>query len=118
MAPFQGTFSSVIIWIHDPVLTRLGGVGLALLSLEVLGLIAHAQNNVLGLVLLLLASGMTFTAAVGQVDGRPETNRYAMVLILAFAALYRALLVPLDPPRLSTDVYRYVWDGKVEGAGI
>jgi alpha-1,6-mannosyltransferase len=118
MAPFLATSTPAIAWTRDPLLARLGGLGLALLSLELLGLIAHEQNNLLGLVLLLLAGGMTFTVAVGQIYHCPETSRHATLLILAFAALYRALLVPLDPPRLSTDVYRYVWDGKVEGAGI
>jgi len=118
MAPSLATSTPAIAWIRDPLLARLGGLGLALLSLELLGLVAHQQDNLLGLVLLLLASGMTFTVAAGQVYQRPETSRHAMILIVAFAALYRALLVPLDPPRLSTDVYRYVWDGKVEGAGI
>jgi len=26
--------------------------------------------------------------------------------------------VPLDPPLFSTDIYRYVWDGRLQGAGI
>lgn len=118
MAQFLATSTAAMGWKRDPLLARVGGLGLALLSLELLGLLAHQQDNVLGLVLLLLVSGMTFTVAVRQVYQRPERSRHAMFLILAFAALYRALLVPLDPPRLSTDVYRYVWDGKVEGAGI
>jgi alpha-1,6-mannosyltransferase len=24
----------------------------------------------------------------------------------------------LDPPRLSTDIYRYIWDGRVQGSGV
>jgi hypothetical protein len=32
--------------------------------------------------------------------------------------LFRLILVPLDPPRLSTDIYRYIWDGHVQGAGV
>ncbi|HEY0792261.1 MAG TPA: hypothetical protein VGD78_14450 [Chthoniobacterales bacterium] len=46
------------------------------------------------------------------------SERSTLFWILAFAVLFRALLVPLNRPRLSTDVYRYVWDGCVQGAGI
>ena len=40
----------------------------------------------------------------------------ALVLILVVAALLRAML--LFAPPLSTDLYRYIWDGRVQGAGI
>ena len=33
------------------------------------------------------------------------------------AALLRVIALPL-PPTLSDDIYRYVWDGKVIGAGL
>ena len=32
--------------------------------------------------------------------------------------MFRLILVPLDPPRFSTDIYRYIWDGRLQGAGI
>ena len=38
-------------------------------------------------------------------------------LIILFAAAYRGVLVP-QRPYLSSDVYRYVWDGRVEAAGM
>lgn len=37
--------------------------------------------------------------------------------ILIFAVLYRLLLIPA-PPLLSSDIYRYVWDGRVQAHGI
>jgi hypothetical protein len=40
----------------------------------------------------------------------------ALWLCLALAALWRVPLLVL-PPRLSTDVYRYVWDGRVQRLG-
>ena len=40
-----------------------------------------------------------------------------MILILAMAVVMRLLVVGQDP-LLSTDVYRYVWDGRVQAAGI
>lgn len=44
-------------------------------------------------------------------------RRVTIVLIFFFAAGYRAVLVA-QRPYLSTDVYRYVWDGRVQAAGI
>jgi alpha-1,6-mannosyltransferase len=41
----------------------------------------------------------------------------ALAIILVSAALMRLPLL-LEPPYLSTDAYRYVWDGRVQGAGI
>jgi alpha-1,6-mannosyltransferase len=48
---------------------------------------------------------------------RARVSRPACVIILLTGILCRALLVPV-PPRFSTDVYRYVWDGRVQAAGI
>jgi hypothetical protein len=43
-------------------------------------------------------------------------NAAALSLCLALAALWRVPLLVM-PPRLSTDVYRYVWDGRVQRLG-
>lgn len=43
-------------------------------------------------------------------------SRRALVLILVVAALLRAML--LFAPPISTDLYRYIWDGRVQHAGI
>lgn len=40
-----------------------------------------------------------------------------VALVIFFAATSRAVLVP-QRPYLSSDVYRYVWDGHVQSAGI
>jgi alpha-1,6-mannosyltransferase len=37
--------------------------------------------------------------------------------VLGLAIALRALLLTA-PPILSTDIYRYVWDGRVQAAGI
>jgi hypothetical protein len=44
-------------------------------------------------------------------------TRRALLVCLAAAALMRAIVVA-TPPELSDDVYRYVWDGRVQAAGI
>src|ERR1700733_7017736 len=48
---------------------------------------------------------------------RGRTNRWTLKIIIAFALLFR-LSVLFSPPQLSTDAYRYVWDGRVQAAGI
>lgn len=47
---------------------------------------------------------------------RPGTTN-ALWLVLGVAAVLRLALV-IGPPLLSSDVYRYVWDGRVQNAGI
>jgi hypothetical protein len=42
---------------------------------------------------------------------------HSLWLVLGFAILYRALFL-LAPPSLSDDIYRYVWDGRVQQAGL
>ncbi|MBI3649774.1 MAG: DUF2029 domain-containing protein [Acidobacteria bacterium] len=46
-----------------------------------------------------------------------RTTLFLAALVLLFAALFRFDLVA-QRPYLSTDVYRYVWDGRVQAAGI
>ncbi len=47
----------------------------------------------------------------------PKMARRELVLILGTAVLLRLALV-WQPPFLSDDVYRYVWDGRVQASGI
>jgi len=60
----------------------------------------------------LIALRMVFRTSA-QSDRKPWT----LVVILFFACLYRLLLVP-TVPALSTDIYRYIWDGRVQAHGI
>lgn len=47
---------------------------------------------------------------------RPEA-KHALWLVLGVAVALRAALL-FGPPLLSSDIYRYVWDGRVAAAGI
>ncbi len=42
---------------------------------------------------------------------------FTLMIVLMFAAAFRARLVT-EPPFLSSDVYRYIWDGRVQASGI
>jgi len=41
-------------------------------------------------------------------------SKSLIVIIIFFAIFFRAVLVPTDPTVLSTDMYRYIWDGRVQ----
>mgnify|MGYP001816197500 FL=1 len=40
------------------------------------------------------------------------------IIIFFFAIIFRLCLVPSDPSVLSRDMYRYIWDGRVQQDGI
>jgi alpha-1,6-mannosyltransferase len=46
-----------------------------------------------------------------------KAGKSTLALVLFFAVVFRVALV-FTVPRFSTDIYRYVWDGRVQGAGI
>lgn len=54
--------------------------------------------------------------ALRDAGNDPRAAHRALVLILVVAALLRLMLLLADP--VSTDANRYVWDGRVQGAGI
>ena len=60
---------------------------------------------------------MAYAFAVGWVLHRPPASRRTLGGILGAALLFRLLLVP-SAPTLSTDLYRYLWDGRLAVAGV
>lgn len=94
----------------------LAAVGAALLLLTGLGLLLQQRGAHDAFVALALGQGALYLLAVWFVL-RFGPFRRALVPILAVAAVMR-LGVVLAPPHLSDDLYRYVWDGRVEAAGI
>lgn len=68
---------------------------------------------------LALAQGAVYAVAAWLLVGRGverALDHRALVAILVLAAAMRALLIPAPP--VSTDIYRYVWDGRVQAAGV
>ena len=55
--------------------------------------------------------------AVAWLSLRSRDSRSVLVLGLVFAALFRLSII-FSPPYLSDDIYRYIWDGRVQAAGI
>jgi len=87
-----------------------------MLLLTAIGLFVQREDAHSGFVLLSLVQGALYLCAVG-LTWRGGFSRRALAAILAVAAVMR-LGVLLAPPYLSDDVNRYVWDGRVEAAGI
>src|ERR1051325_8484369 len=48
---------------------------------------------------------------------RARTSTPTILIAITFAVLFR-LTILFAPPYLSDDIYRYVWDGRVQAAGI
>jgi hypothetical protein len=89
-----------------------GGI---LLALTLAGPWVNATFGYPGLVPLLIASGLGTLVATKIARTAPMPEGLAIVLVLALAM--RLSMVFVDPI-LSTDVYRYIWDGRVQAAGI
>jgi alpha-1,6-mannosyltransferase len=100
----------------------LAGAGLLALTLAALALHvpgadtvgSDARKNLF--VALLAIAAVIYLLAVRLVLRRPDSAG-AVLIVLAVAIAMR-LPVLLAPPFLSSDVYRYVWDGRVQVAGI
>jgi len=63
----------------------------------------------------IVLSGAITMAAAALAPSVPE--RWGLIVIVVMAVAMRLLVVGHDP-FLSTDIYRYVWDGRVQAAGI
>jgi hypothetical protein len=74
---------------------------------------ADLKDVFIGIVALAVA---VYLAAVWLVLRRPLPTR-AILLVLAAAVAVRVPVL-IAPPFLSSDIYRYVWDGRVQTAGV
>jgi hypothetical protein len=90
------------------------GGGLILLTL--LGLHVQSRQDIDSLILIALIQGSLYLGAVFSIAQGEWRGRLVPFILLVALALRLGPL--LQPPSLSTDIYRYVWDGRVQGAGI
>ena len=93
----------------------LAGLGIAAIALTLVTLVAFRQGGDNGYMLAAVASGLVALAAAGLAERM--SGLQALVIIAAVALLLRAIVLSVDP-LLSTDIYRYIWDGRVQAAGI
>lgn len=102
-----------------------GPVALALLGTLSAGLYASAAPLTAWLELESLAGhlgifGLVFVlylAAMWLVMRRMRSTPAALAVILGFALLFRVIMLA-TPVYLSSDLYRYLWDGRVQRAGV
>lgn len=105
----------------DHALPQGAGAFFWLLTIASCIAVAHAANAVeqssySAFVTAVLLQGAIYLTAVMLVLGRRHLAG-TLVPILIVAALLRGLALT-PPPNLSTDVYRYIWDGRVQAAGL
>ncbi len=102
---------------------RLAALGAGLVLLILPGLALHQPGaedirplwRVYVFVGLILAGAALYALAIRRVLA--ASPPHALPIVLVVAAILRVLVLPASP-FLSSDVYRYVWDGRVQQAGI
>ncbi len=65
---------------------------------------------------LYLAMSIPWLAASYVAVREKESRRSDLLLVLGVAAILRAVFLPTEPV-LSDDIFRYIWDGRVQHAG-
>jgi len=90
-------------------------LGCFLLLFNGAGLYLQHKDSIPWFVGTVLAQGGIYLAAVRLV--LIERVPRSLTMVLLFAVLLRIGVV-FAPPYLSDDIYRYVWDGRVQAAGI
>jgi alpha-1,6-mannosyltransferase len=90
--------------------------GCAALVLYRISLRAHTGPDILWFLKIALVQCLLYVFMAWLVM-RARTARSTLIIVIAFAALFRLSLL-FSPPYLSDDIYRYVWDGRVQAAGI
>jgi len=94
----------------------LAGLGLALIALTGAGLWAQHADAKIAFIVIALVQGAAYLGAA-WLSLRGVLPRGAFAIIVAAAAIMR-LGVLASPAYLSDDTNRYIWDGRVQGAGI
>jgi hypothetical protein len=97
-------------------LWALAAAGFLLVALCPLALYFLLAANLERFVLVALVQGGVYAFAVFIVL-RHRFGRVALAVVFIAAVLARAIALPA-PAILSTDVARYVWDGRVQAAGV
>jgi hypothetical protein len=90
-------------------------LGVAAIVLAAMAGPAYDAYEESGFVVVMMASGLVAYLAYRTANGAPEGAALLIIFIVAF--LIRLIAIS-DEPLLSSDVFRYVWDGRVAGAGI
>lgn len=91
-------------------------LGCASFAVYLWSLRAHASADIVWFLQLVLIASALYIAGCWLII-RTQPNHSTLLIVLIFAVLFRLSLL-FAPPYLSDDIYRYVWDGRVQAAGI
>src|SRR5215212_1079231 len=91
-------------------------LGVAMLVLYRIAVHSKSVADIAWFLKLVLVQIVIYLAAA-SLSLHSRDSRLLLVLGLIFAALFRLSII-FSPPYLSDDIYRYVWDGRVQSAGI
>src|SRR4051794_30475072 len=89
-------------------------LGCASFAVYLWSLRAHYSADIVWFLRLVLIASVLYIAASWLVI-RTQPSRSIFLIVLIFAVLFRLSLL-LAPPYLSDDIYRYIWDGRVQAA--
>ncbi len=92
-------------------------LGSVLLALFLLGALNQSKHRITTFTVTALALGVPYFLAAWTI-WRAQPARSTWLLGLTFAAAFRLVALLGPAPYLSTDLYRYIWDGRVQAAGI
>ena len=103
---------------NAPIVTNIlvAGIGAILLVLYRIGLHSRGVTDIVWFIKLALVQSALYLIVVWLIV-RARGARSTLLVVLLFAGIFRLSIV-FAPPYLSDDTYRYVWDGRVQAAGI
>ena len=101
-----------------PIITNVALVviGCLLVVLYRVGLRSRGVTDIVWFIKLALVQSAVYLVAAWLI-WRARDLRSTLLLTLLFTGILR-LSILFAPPYLSDDIYRYVWDGRVQAAGI
>jgi len=98
-------------------IAALGALSLAAYALDARLLLGDGMNSLTRHVITFTALFALYLGATWLTLRRGGDDRVVLGLVLGFGLLFRLAVLP-TPVVLSSDVYRYLWDGRVQRAGI
>jgi hypothetical protein len=90
--------------------------GITLVALTMAGLLFQLEDNLDRFLIVAALQSAVYAAAVWLCWAGGSSRR--VVLAIAVLAIVMRAPTVFAPPYLSSDIYRYVWDGQVEAAGF
>jgi len=94
---------------------QLCALAVALIALTLLTPLAFKVWGDNGYIALTVPAGFIALAATGVAGRGPMVRSFWLIVVVAIGL--RGAVLALEP-LLSTDIYRYIWDGRVQAAGI